>query len=174
MAILTKLGVWILKFIIQGYQNQTSYLWIITMTSSIDPFMKASQILIWHPILCALIWSIFPFKIRQLEVKSKGCEWFPFTESYPKSGNFHEVQKSLFDTPFHQIWLEILTDGLRWLILLFLSVVNIFCFVYRLITSQMSPNKINFILFVKIKVHTVLATLDIKIKVEELHWTLPN
>ena len=92
MAILTKLRVWILKFIIQGFQNQTSYLWIITMTSSIYPFMKACQKWIWHTILSAFIWSLFPFKIRQLEVKSKVCEWFPFTESYPKSGNFHEVK----------------------------------------------------------------------------------
>ena len=174
MAILTKLGVWIFKFIIQDFQNQNSYLWIITMTSSIYPFMKACQKWIWHTILSALIRSLFPFEICQLEVKSKLCEWFPFTESYPKSGNFHEVQKSLFDTPFHQIWLEILTDGLRWLILLFLSCVNMFCFIYRLITSQMSPNKINFILFVKIKVFTSWATLEIKIKAEELHWTLPN
>ena len=125
MAILTILWVWILKFIIQGFQNQTSYLWIITMTSSIYPFMKACQKWIWHTIFCALIWFLLPFEIRQLKVQSKVCEWFPFTEPYPKSGNFHEVQKSLFDTPFHQIWLEILTDGLRWLILLFLSGVNI-------------------------------------------------
>ena len=61
--------------------------------------MKASQILIWHTILCALIWSIFPFEIRQLEVKSKGCEWFPFTESYHEasfdSKKVFEIQKNV-------------------------------------------------------------------------------
>ena len=93
MSISDKLLISILKWAVRRYQNQTSKLWFITMTSSICVPTNTVKNRIWHITFYASLEFIFTWQIYQPEMKFKvtfGCKC---TESYGRSGNFNEVWK---------------------------------------------------------------------------------
>ena len=118
MSISDKLLISILKWAVRRYQNQTSKLWFTTMTSSICVPTNTVKNRIWHITFYASLEFTFAWQINQPEVKFKvtfGCKC---TESYGRSGNFHEVWKYYLTHNFwrfdekHQTWSS--DDLLRW------------------------------------------------------------